>query len=366
MKKWIYILILCVLGFSLVGAEELSFGYNKGYTNWSTISCEGKTNYQRETLYFLERATEYSETWTCEEPNGLYKSDEAKNHGLDCKNIFKYAYAEATKTKQEWSNYKGCYPDMFSKCTKVIKEETFYSYSITYTITYNANGGTVTPSSKNFNYTYLAWFGEIPTPTRSGYRFVGWYTKANGGDYVSYYSLLDASNVTIYAHWTNVYTVIFDSNGGSGSMSNQSMTYDEAQNLTSNSFTKTGYTFKGWNTKADGTGESYNDGESVKNLVSTSVSTITLYAQWEQNSVYYKTDCLIDSKNVIVGTNITVEPDSSDKYIAKPASKLDLTQTIKENENYKYQTIYFKLDATDTNEYEFCIGKSNIEKASLD
>lgn len=88
------------------------------------------------------------------------------------------------------------------------------------------------------------------------------------------------SNSTIYAQWTaNTYTVSFNSNGGSGTMSNQSFTYGVAQNLTTCSFTKSGYAFRGWNTSSDGTGTSYNDGQSVSNLTTTNGGTVTLYAQ---------------------------------------------------------------------------------------
>lgn len=59
--------------------------------------------------------------------------------------------------------------------------------------------------------------------------------------------------------------------------------YDEAQNLDKNEFSKSGSTFAGWNTKADGSGTSYKDGESVSKLSSKSGGTVTLYAQWKAN-----------------------------------------------------------------------------------
>ncbi len=90
-----------------------------------------------------------------------------------------------------------------------------------------------------------------------------------------------SNNSTYYAYFkANQYTVKFDANGGTGSMSNQSHTYGVSKALTANAFTRTGYTFAGWNTKADGTGTSYTDKQSVSNLSSTDGATITLYAQW--------------------------------------------------------------------------------------
>jgi uncharacterized repeat protein (TIGR02543 family) len=65
-------------------------------------------------------------------------------------------------------------------------------------------------------------------------------------------------------------------------MSNQTFTYDVSQNLKTNTFTKEGFIFNGWNTKADGTGTNYSNGQSVSNLTSTNNGTITLYAKWAE------------------------------------------------------------------------------------
>ena len=90
-----------------------------------------------------------------------------------------------------------------------------------------------------------------------------------------------SNNSTYYAYFkANSYTVKFDANGGTGSMSNQSHTYGVSKALTANAFTKTGYNFTGWNTAADGTGTKYTDKQNVSNLSSTDGATVTLYAQW--------------------------------------------------------------------------------------
>lgn len=133
---------------------------------------------------------------------------------------------------------------------------------------------------------------------RTGYRFTKWGTSTTGG------TLFDQNDATVkptdlnssiktgdctrtlYAQWTpNTYTIKFDGNGStSGSTASMSMTYDVAKNLTANGFTKSGYHFSGWNTKADGSGTSYYNKQSVKNLTATHGATITLYAQWDTNS----------------------------------------------------------------------------------
>ena len=124
--------------------------------------------------------------------------------------------------------------------------------------------------------------GDVAT----GYQFDGWYTEATGGTQLSTektYTYYPTAATTVYARFkANSYTVKFDANGGSGTMPNQSHTYGVSKALTENAFTRTGYTFAGWNTKADGTGTSYADKQSVSNLTSTNGATVTLYAKWTQ------------------------------------------------------------------------------------
>lgn len=103
----------------------------------------------------------------------------------------------------------------------------------------------------------------------------------------------DNDTVDLYADWTaNSYTIHYNSNidfmsannktgTTSGSTANSVHTYDEPKALTVNEYHRNGYNFTGWNTKADGSGESFTDGQSVVNLVSEDGGSITLYAQWE-------------------------------------------------------------------------------------
>lgn len=114
----------------------------------------------------------------------------------------------------------------------------------------------------------------------------GWYTDANGG---SRKTSLPTSTTTLYERLIpNTYNVAFNANKPTnapsdvtGTMANQSFTYDTAQNLTANEYRLDGYEFKGWNTQADGNGTSYADAAEVNNLTATNNGTVTLYAQWE-------------------------------------------------------------------------------------
>jgi uncharacterized repeat protein (TIGR02543 family) len=72
------------------------------------------------------------------------------------------------------------------------------SGSTTYTVTFNANGGSCSTGSATV--TSGGKLSSLPTPTRSGYVFSGWYTAASGGTQVTTSTAI-TSNITVYAHW---------------------------------------------------------------------------------------------------------------------------------------------------------------------
>ena len=150
-----------------------------------------------------------------------------------------------------------------------------------YTVNFDAGEG-IELASKQV--TYNSTYGELPTPTKVGYTFGGWYTGTNGtGTKIESTSTVEITeNITLHAKLiANSYTIAFNINGGtSGTMSSITTHVDENVTLPANTFKKTSYIFVGWNTKADGTGTNYIDGEVVKNLTTENGATVTLYAQW--------------------------------------------------------------------------------------
>lgn len=74
-----------------------------------------------------------------------------------------------------------------------------------------------------------------------------------------------------------IHTIHFNSNGGEGTMNNQTVNEFEPTALQANAFTREGFVFEGWNTVADGTEDYYADGATV-----TLLDDLTLYAQWNQ------------------------------------------------------------------------------------
>ena len=151
--------------------------------------------------------------------------------------------------------------------------------SLCTTITLDPKGGTLPEYS-------LVAGAALPIPTKTGYTFAGWYEKEDlSGDPVTEIPSYAVGDKQYWAKWTaNTYTVTFEANGGTGSMDDQTFTYGEEKALTENTFTRTGYTFAGWNTQADGNGTSYADGVDGSQMPADNGGTVILYAQWTINT----------------------------------------------------------------------------------
>ena len=167
----------------------------------------------------------------------------------------------------------------------------YYCGLTCYTITYNSNGatgGSVPASTTHVNNDYVTVQSNTGNLVRTGYTFSGWNTKANGtgSNYAEGASFTITGNVTLYAKWTlNTYTVHFNKNhdDATGTMGDQTFTYNKSQKLTANAFTHNGYTFIGWSTTADGS-VSYTNGQSVNNLTTQNGAVVNLYAVWQLNT----------------------------------------------------------------------------------
>jgi len=114
-----------------------------------------------------------------------------------------------------------------------------------YTVAFDAQGGGVTPTSKQV--TYHAAYGALPTPTWPGHTFGGWYTQtAGGGDLITAASIVStAAGHILYATWSlNQYTISFNPNSGSPVMPVKRF-YGVALGTLPQS-TRTGFTFDSW------------------------------------------------------------------------------------------------------------------------
>jgi len=188
--------------------------------------------------------------------------------------------------------------------------------SVSYTVTYDANGGSSTGATNNkqtatttTTWTFANWKSSadkktyaakgkyslnaattmtaqwstsssggtvtLPTPTRAGHNFNGWYDGNSrvGGAGGSY---KPTANVTLKASWTiQTWTVQYDANFGAGAPSAQTKTYGQTLKLSSTQPRRSGYTFLGWATASDGTGTAYSPNGNY-----TANAAATLYAVW--------------------------------------------------------------------------------------
>lgn len=151
----------------------------------------------------------------------------------------------------------------------------------TYTVSYNANGGTGAPSSQTkTNGTVLTISSTIPT--RTGYKFLGWATSssATSAQYAAGGAFNADENVTLYAVWkANQYNVSFDANGGQNAPSPQTKIHDIDLVLSSVKPTRIGYTFLGWSTNTSASSAEYQAGGKYTRNASG-----TLYAVWKANT----------------------------------------------------------------------------------
>ena len=182
-----------------------------------------------------------------------------------------------------------------------------------YTVTVDPNGGSGTAKtyvgalSKDQTYgtDSVGIYIEDPGYTRKAYESTGAADAKDGsGNQYQYpFTLQTSSDKTIYAQWKfNGLKIAYHANGGKGTMSDTILAKGDTTTLTSNSFTRTGFTFNGWNTKPDGKGTSYNNAQSV-----TPDSDLDLYAQWKGIPYTIKFDAntgsgSMDDESLVYGT----------------------------------------------------------------
>ena len=194
-----------------------------------------------------------------------------------------------------------------------------YQLKVAYTVKFNGNGAD-SGSVANQKITYGSKTALSANKfQKKGYSFKGWNTKKDGTG-TTYADKADGSKltktngatVTLYAQWTaNKYTITFNGNGStSGSMKKlTSLKYGKTYTLTKNSYKKKGYTFKGWNTKKDGSGKTYKNKAEIKNLSAKSGGKVTLYAKWSKTkyTITYNLNKGKNNKNNPSSYNITTK-----------------------------------------------------------
>ena len=222
------------------------------------------------------------------------------------------------------------------------------SATAAYTVTYSPNGGSVSPTCVTVT---AGCPTTLPTPTRSGYTFNGWYTASSGGIKAGNAgaSYTPTASVTLYAQWTlnapTSCTVTYNANGGSVSPASTSVIPGSALNLPTP--TRSGYTFNGWYTASSGGTKAGNAGASY-----TPTASVTLYAQWTLNTYTVTVNCGTGGGSYAAGATVNItagaapkgkafdkwtatgvtlaNPTSASTSFTMPANNVTLTATYKD------------------------------------
>jgi len=159
-----------------------------------------------------------------------------------------------------------------------------FSFTLAWAVTYNGNGATSGSNAKQTKVRDTNLTLSNNGFTRTGYTFVKWNTKADGSGTSYNAGAVYSTNaaLTLYAIWRIVtYSITYQGNENTGgSTEAQTKNYNAAIQLQENGFTREQYVFLYWNTKADGSGSSYNPGYQY----STNADLI-LYAIWKRANI---------------------------------------------------------------------------------
>ena len=155
-----------------------------------------------------------------------------------------------------------------------------------YKVTFNANGGTASSTTRMVESGKQV--GILPTPTRTGYTFAGWYTAKTGGTKIENTTIVKA-NVTYYAHWTaNKYKVTLDGQGATA-MGTASATSTYGLAMPKIAIPKRpGYTFGGYFSGKNGSGTRYYKADGTSARAWNIAKPVTLYAKWTANKYEYR------------------------------------------------------------------------------
>ena len=216
-----------------------------------------------------------------------------------CKMVVHYAYGsslrQATADKVAYgkrgteyyivsptiSGYTPTRSAVSGKYSSDSNSSTVYYYENTYTVSYNANGGSGAPGSQTkAHFTPLTL--STQQPRRTGYTFLGW--SSNPSAVSASYSPGDTyyrnGNTTLYAVWSSKnYTISYNANSGVGAPSPQAKSYGQTIYLSDKIPTRSGYTFLGWGLASSATVAAYQPGEAYYANASR-----TFYAVWEKNA----------------------------------------------------------------------------------
>lgn len=261
------------------------------FKGWATSASATTATYQPGASYTTNAALSLYAVWQ----QGTYTiayaanggsstpASQTKTHGvaLTLRPAISRANGTTSYTVSYSANYSGGTNPSSGTATKTTKY-TFAGWKATNGTVYAGGASYTTDAATTMTAQWTSSSSTtsvtLPTPTRTGYTFQGWWTASTGGTKVGNggATYTPSASITLYAHWSIiVYTVSYNANGGSGAPASQSKNHGTSITLSSTQPTRSGYTFLGWSTNSTGTGTAYAPGGTY----STNASA-TLYAVW--------------------------------------------------------------------------------------
>lgn len=273
---------------------SLNYGdtYAQIYNGEATVSRNGATvtisiPWQHSGLARNAKGFLYeSGTWTNENDSNMYV--DSHSSGSDNANRFfnsgtkTFTYTSYAALNKSYTTYE--YGQGAKASSWVWSSGYYFTVAVaaaSFTVGFNANGG-ATPSFTSKSVSYGSSYGTLPTTSRAGYTFAGWWTAASGGTQVTDSTTVGITeDQTLYARWTaNTYTVTLNANGGTVTPGSITVRYASTYG-TLPTPVRTGYQFLGWYTEETG-GTLVTSGTQV-----TITAAQTLYARWEALSILH-------------------------------------------------------------------------------
>lgn len=248
------------------GSVKLTLSWNSSFGSWYNGSFHTIGAGSHTWTYNLPAMPTYTITYNS---NGSGQSNitQSVTHGVSTAIKGTSTFSRTGYTFSGWNTAKDGSGTSYTagNSYSFTSDKTLYAIwkAKTYTVTFNANGGTTPTASKSV--TYDSTYDTLPTPTRTGYTFNGWYTAASGGTKITSSTKVTITTAqTLYAQWTPInYDLVFDANSGivEGAKTysykvpyEYPLSYGYYVQETLPTATRVGYNFIGWNTKQDGSG----------------------------------------------------------------------------------------------------------------
>lgn len=252
----LFLLTGCMTGDDSKTTEyKLSFSANGGTGEMDSITKEENEKINLPAVKFSRTGFEFLNWNTVADGSGTAYADSAE-----------FIFNADTTLHAQWKEKKAAPSN----------PETSSTPKTTYTVTFDANGGSGTIANIS-----VEEGSEITLPenifTKSSYIFAGWATSADGD--VSYSDKAKISitgNITLYAKWTAItYTITYEANGGTNADGNPAGYTSETETITLLAPSRQYFDFGGWYTDSE-----FSDSSKKNEITKGSTGNIMLYAKW--------------------------------------------------------------------------------------